>query len=79
MIYKFETSHCPMCKQAERLLKKHKVTYKSVDAEQADAYVEFYGIHSVPCLIEAESLGEPAKKICRVPQSEVMLVDFLNT
>lgn len=79
MIYKFETSHCPMCKQAERLLQKHNITYQSVDAEQADALVEFYGIQSVPCLIEAESLGEPATKICRAPQSEAKLIDFLDS
>lgn len=79
MIYKFETSHCPMCKQADRLLQKHNVKYQSVDAEQADTLVEFYGIRSVPCLVEAESLGEPSLRICRCPQSETALVAFLHT
>lgn len=78
MIYKFETDHCPMCKQADRLMKKHNVKYESIDAEQFDSLVVFYGIRSVPCLIETESLGEPARHICRSPQAESSLINFLN-
>lgn len=67
-----------MCKMAERNLVKHKVEYKTVDAEQADSLVVFYGIKSVPCLIETESLGEQNYRICRTPQSEASLIDFIN-
>ena len=78
MIYKFETDHCPMCKQAERLLHKHNVYYMSVDAEESTHLVEFYGIKSVPTLVIAESLGEPAQAICLAPQNEKNLIEFIN-
>lgn len=67
-----------MCKQAERLLKKYNVFYMSVDAEESTHLVEFYGIKSVPTLVLAESLGEPAQAMCLAPQSENNLIEFLG-
>ena len=67
-----------MCKQAERLMRKHDVYYMSVDAEESTQLVEFYGIKSVPILILAESLGEPAQAVCLAPQNEKNLMEFLD-
>lgn len=79
MIYKFQTTHCPMCRQADHLLRKHQVKYLLIDAEEETDLVTFYGVRSVPCLIAVDTLGEPAKAICHAPQSEPQLLQFLSS
>lgn len=77
MILKIETDHCPMCKMADRLLEKHGVEYVKVDADDRPDLLETYAVRSVPCLFYIEDGRETI--VCRTPQSEKSLVDFLNT
>lgn len=67
-----------MCKRADMLLKKRNVQYEVIDAEEDEQGVDFYGIQSVPCLVDTVRLYSDEYRICRTPQSEHVLEEFLE-
>lgn len=67
-----------MCNVAGRLLDKHGVEYVHIDAEDSPELCKIYNVKSVPFLVCADSIGSDAKYVCRTPQSEAALVEFLS-